>query len=106
MLVVEDLTLLMIDDNSGAIAGAGTLYYTLGGAVLVELGLGGHVTVDENDQGLNGLKVHAAAGNPPHDSVLRGAHERVSSRVSGVQTLLIAHAPWTTLHPADTFNDA
>ncbi|MGW0792991.1 GOLPH3/VPS74 family protein [Streptomyces sp. NPDC002911] len=89
MLIVEDLTLLMIDDKSGAIAGAGTLYYTQGGAVLVELGRGGHVTVDESDQGLNGLKVHAVAGDPLPDPVLRAAHEKVSERVRGVQTLLI-----------------
>lgn len=88
-LIVEDLTLLMMDDKSGAIAGAGTLFYTLGGAVLVELGLGGHVRVDENDRGLNGLKVHAVAGRPLPDPVLRAAHEKASERVRGVQTLLI-----------------
>lgn len=89
MLIVEDLMLLMIDDESGAIAGAGTLYYTLGGAVLVELGLGGHVTVDENDKGLNGLKVHAVSGDPLPDPLLRTAREKVAERVRGVQTLLI-----------------
>lgn len=89
LLVVEDLTLLMTDDASGAIAGAGTLYYTLGGAVLVELGLGGHVTVDPADRGLNGLKVRAVADDPPSDPLLSSAHERVAGRVRGVQTLLI-----------------
>lgn len=88
-LIVEDLTLLMFDDDSGAIAGSGTLFYTLGGAVLVELGLGGHVTVDENDAGLNGLKVHAVPGDPLPDPVLRAAHEKVAGRKRGVQTLLI-----------------
>ncbi|MFJ5264716.1 GPP34 family phosphoprotein [Streptomyces sp. NPDC088387] len=89
MLIVEDLTLLMMDDESGAIAGAGTLFYTLGGAVLVELGLGGHIRVDESDRGLNGLKVHAVADNPPADPMLRAAHEKASERPRGVQTLLI-----------------
>ncbi|MEU4027377.1 GOLPH3/VPS74 family protein [Streptomyces anulatus] len=89
MLIVEDLTLLMMDDKSGAIAGAGTLYYTLGGAVLVELGLGGHTRADENDQGLNGVKVHAVAGPAPSDPLLRAAHAKVGERVRGVQTLLI-----------------
>ncbi|MCI3223349.1 GPP34 family phosphoprotein [Streptomyces sp. NP-1717] len=89
MLIVEDLLLLMFDDESGAIAGEGTLYYTLGGAVLVELGLGKYVRVDENDQGLNGLKVHAVAGDRPADPVLRAAHEKVAERKRGVQTLLI-----------------
>ncbi|MFC8668295.1 GPP34 family phosphoprotein [Streptomyces sp. NPDC057199] len=88
-LIVEDLMLLLMDDESGAIAGAGTLYYTLGGAVLVELALDGHVTVDENDKGLNGLKVHAVSGNPLSDPVLQMAQEKVTDRVRGVQTLLI-----------------
>lgn len=88
-LIVEDLMLLLMDDESGAIAGAGTLYYTLGGAVLVELDLDGHITVDENDKGLNGLKVHAVPGNALSDPVLQTAHEKVADRVRGVQTLLI-----------------
>ncbi|MGX1909957.1 GOLPH3/VPS74 family protein [Streptomyces phaeochromogenes] len=88
-LIVEDLMLLLMDDKSGAIVGAGTLYYTLGGAVLVELGLDGHITVDENDKGLNGLKVHAVSGEPLSDPVLHTAHEKVAERVRGVQTLLI-----------------
>lgn len=88
-LIVEDLTLLMMDDASGAIAGAGTLYYTLGGAALVELGLGGHTRADEDDQGLNGVKVHAVAGRAPSDPLLRAAHAKVGERVRGVQTLLI-----------------
>lgn len=88
-LIVEDLTLLMMDDKSGAIAGAGTLYYTLGGAVLVELGLGGHITVDENDQGFNGLRVHATPGDPLPDPLLQAAREKTAERVRGVQTLLI-----------------
>lgn len=88
-LIVEDLTLLMMDDASGAIAGAGTLYYTLGGAALVELGLGGHTRADEDDQGLNGVKVHAVAGRAPSDPLLRAAHAKVGERLRGVQTLLI-----------------
>ncbi|WTP62827.1 GPP34 family phosphoprotein [Streptomyces phaeochromogenes] len=88
-LIVEDLVLLLMDDESGAIAGAGTLYYTLGGAVLVELGLDEHITVDENDKGMNGLKVHAVPGDALSDPVLQTAHDKVAERVRGVQTLLI-----------------
>ncbi|MFD3481684.1 GPP34 family phosphoprotein [Streptomyces sp. NPDC058665] len=88
-LIVEDLTLLMFDDKSGTIAGEGTLYYTLGGAVLVELGLGGHITVDENDAGMNGLNVLPVVGDPLPDPVLRAAHEKIAERKRGVQTLLI-----------------
>ncbi|MFE2048464.1 GPP34 family phosphoprotein [Streptomyces sp. NPDC059459] len=88
-LVVEDLMLLMFDDRSGAIAGAGTLYYTLGGAVLVELAQAGRVAVDDRDQGFNGPRVHAVAGEPLPDPLLRAAHEKVAERVRGVQTLLV-----------------
>jgi len=89
LLVVEELMLLMFDDSSGAIAGAGTLYYTLGGAVLVELAQTGCIRVDEQDKGLNGLRVHAVAGEPLPDPLLRAAQEKVAERVRGVQTLLI-----------------
>ncbi|MFF8297276.1 GPP34 family phosphoprotein [Streptomyces globisporus] len=89
LLIVEDLTLLMMDDTSGAIAGAGTLYYTLGGALLVELGLGGHLRADGNGTGLNGVKVQAVAGRTPSDPLLRAVHAKVGERVRGVQTLLI-----------------
>ncbi|MEU6117184.1 GPP34 family phosphoprotein [Streptomyces sp. NPDC047117] len=92
-LIVEDLLLLMMDDTSGAIAGEGTLYYTLGGAVLVELGLGGYVRVDARDVGLTGLKVRAVTGASPQDPLLRSAHEQVAERVRGVQTLLAEIGP-------------
>ncbi len=87
-LIAEDLMLLMMDDTSGAIAGEGTLYYTLGGAVLVELSNGGHVTVDQNDRGLTGLKVRAVPGRRLRDPLLRSAHGKAAERVRGVQSLL------------------
>ncbi|WP_181763515.1 GOLPH3/VPS74 family protein [Streptomyces albidus (ex Kaewkla and Franco 2022)] len=93
LLVVEDLMLLMMDDKSGAVAGEGTLYYTLGGAVLVELGLGGHVTVDQNDRGLTGLKVRAVPGSRLPDPILKDAHDKVARRVRGVQSLLAEIGP-------------
>ncbi|EGX54816.1 hypothetical protein SZN_36047 [Streptomyces zinciresistens K42] len=89
LLLVEDLTLLMFDDASGAIAGAGTLYYTLGGAVLVELARTGRVEIDERDRGLNGPRVRAVAGEPLSDPLLRAAHAKVAARPRGVQTLLV-----------------
>ncbi|MET7410518.1 MULTISPECIES: GOLPH3/VPS74 family protein [Streptomyces] len=88
-LIVEDLTLLMFDDASGAIAGAGTLYYTQGGAVLVELAQAGRLRVDRRDVGMDGVRVHAVAGAPLSDPVLREAHRKVSARTRGVNTLLI-----------------
>ncbi|MER5886286.1 GPP34 family phosphoprotein [Streptomyces sp. NPDC001941] len=92
-LIVEDLTLLMMDDASGAVAGAGTLFYTQGGAVLADLALGGHVEVDERDKGLTGLRVHAVAGRPPADPLLRDAYDKAAEKPRGVQTLLASAGP-------------
>ncbi|WP_234306730.1 GOLPH3/VPS74 family protein [Streptomyces sp. NRRL F-2890] len=89
MLIVEDLLLTLMDDTSGAIAGEGTLYYTLGGAVLAELALRGHVTAAEGDTGLTGLKVHAVSGRSIEDPLLRDAYRKTAERTRGVQTLLV-----------------
>ncbi|MEU6608400.1 GPP34 family phosphoprotein [Streptomyces shenzhenensis] len=89
MLIVEDLLLTLMDDTSGAIAGEGTLYYTLGGAVLAELALRGNVTVAEGDTGLTGLKVHAVSGRSVTDPLLRAAYRKTAERTRGVQTLLV-----------------
>ncbi|OEV27419.1 hypothetical protein AN219_22845 [Streptomyces nanshensis] len=88
LLIAEDLMLLMMDDKSGTIAGEGTLYYTLGGAVLVELSLGGRVKADPDDRGLTGVKVRAVPGRPLPDPLLRNAYETVAKRVRGVQSVL------------------
>ncbi|CAM5495989.1 GPP34 family phosphoprotein [Streptomyces griseus] len=87
LLIVEDLTLLMMDDKSGAIAGEGPLHDTLGGAVLVELGLGGHLAADETteDERRAGRR---RSSRTPSDPLLRAAQRR-SVSVRGVQTLLI-----------------
>lgn len=93
MLIVEDLMLLLLDDKSGAIAGAGTLHYTLGGAVLVELALQGRIEIDEAESGLraglNGPVVHAAGDGPLSDPLLQAAYERVAEKPQRVQPLLI-----------------
>ncbi|WP_405622564.1 hypothetical protein [Streptomyces sp. NBC_00076] len=41
--------------------------------MLVELAQAGRVRVDEQDKGLNGLRVHAVAGEPLPESLLRAA---------------------------------
>lgn len=89
MLIVEDLLLLMLDDETGTPAGAGTLYYTLGGAVLVELALMGRVETEEGAGGLNGPKVRTAGDGPLGDPVLQAAYDKVAERTRGVQTLLV-----------------
>ncbi|MGP4018754.1 GOLPH3/VPS74 family protein [Saccharopolyspora sp. 5N708] len=89
MLIVEDLMLLMLDDETGSIAGAGTLHYALGGAVLVELALGGRIETDGSRPGLNGPKVLAVGDGPLPDPLLQSAYEKVAQRPQRVQPLLL-----------------
>ncbi|ANY25708.1 GOLPH3/VPS74 family protein [Gordonia terrae] len=87
-LIVEDLLLMLLDDESGAIAGEGTLFYTLGGAVLVELGLRGAVEIDDAGGGLTGARITAVPGAEPSDPLLAGAYGTIAERPRGVQALL------------------
>lgn len=89
LLIVEDLMLLLLDDDAGVPAGAGTLYYTLGGAMLVDLALRGSIEIDEGRAGLTGAKVLAVAGSPHTDPLLQSAYDKVAEKPRGVQTLLI-----------------
>lgn len=88
MLLVEDLLLLLMDDETGTPASAGTLPYALGGAVLVELALLGRVDTTGTD-GFTGAKVIAVEGEPLDDPLLRQAYEKVAAKPRGVQTLLL-----------------
>ncbi|USX53602.1 GPP34 family phosphoprotein [Lentzea sp. HUAS12] len=80
MLIVEDLALLLMDDESGTPAAAGTLHYTMGGAVLVELALAGLVEVRD--------KKVVAAGTAPDDPLLRSGYEKVAEKPRSVDSLL------------------
>lgn len=88
MLLVEDLLLLLMDDETGTPAGAGTLPYALGGAVLVELALLGRVDTTATGR-FGGEKVVAVEGEPLDDPLLRQAYEKVAAKPRGVQTLLL-----------------
>lgn len=88
MLIVEDLMLLMLDDKTGTPAGAGTLHYALGGAMLVELALRGRVETD-GPAGLNGPKVVAVGDGPLSDPLLQSAYDTVAERSQRVQPLLL-----------------
>ncbi|MFC9426965.1 GPP34 family phosphoprotein [Streptomyces sp. NPDC056987] len=88
-LLVEDLMLMLLDDETGAVAGAGTLHYPLGGALLAELALRGRVETDEGRAGLNGAKVLAVGDGPLPDPLLGSAYEKVAERPRGVETLLL-----------------
>ncbi|WP_181763575.1 GOLPH3/VPS74 family protein [Streptomyces albidus (ex Kaewkla and Franco 2022)] len=88
VLIVEDVMLLMLDDETGSVAGADTLHYTLGGAVLVELALRGRVDSDAGRAGKNGDKVVAVGSGALSDRLLQTAYEKVAKRPQDVQTLL------------------
>ncbi|MEW2432467.1 GPP34 family phosphoprotein [Micromonospora sp. NPDC047644] len=85
--VVEDLLLLLFQPDSGTIAGENTLYYVLGGAVLADLALGGHLSAEGRG------RVSSLAGRPPSDDLLRPAWDYLAKKPRGVQTALAAVGP-------------
>ncbi|WP_265523184.1 GOLPH3/VPS74 family protein [Oerskovia flava] len=89
--VAEDLLLLLFQPRSGTIAGEGTLYYVLAGAVLADLGLAGNVRTGTGRTGT--MTVEAIAENPPTDHLLRASWEYVADKPRGVQTVLAATGP-------------
>ncbi|MDO3650419.1 GOLPH3/VPS74 family protein [Nocardia mangyaensis] len=89
LLIVDDLMLLLMDDDGASIQGAGTLHYTLGGALLTELALLGRVETD--DSGIvNGPKVFPVGDGPLPDPLLQSAFDTVSEKTQRVQPLLLA----------------
>jgi len=91
-LIAEDLLLLLFDPRSGTIAGEGTLFYTLAGAVLADLAAGGHIEVDE-DTTLTGRRVRAVAAAPPADPLLREPWDRLTRKPRTAQVLLAEIGP-------------
>ena len=89
--LAEDLLLLLFQPKSGTIAGEGTLFYVLAGAILADLGLEGNVRTGSGR--LGGLTVEAVADNPPSDHLLRVTWEYVADKPRGVQTVLAATGP-------------
>ena len=90
--LAEDLLLLLFQpDAAGTIAGENTLYYTLAGAVLADLALGGHVRTAPGRAG--STLVRAVGDHPPADDILRSAWDYVVPKPRGVQTFLAAVGP-------------
>ncbi|QAY74935.1 GPP34 family phosphoprotein [Agromyces protaetiae] len=95
--MAEDLLLLLFQPRSGRrggagdIAGEGTLYYVLAGAVLADLGLGEHVRTGTGRIGTT--TVEAVADNPPSDHLLRSSWEYIAGKPRSVQTVLAARGP-------------
>ncbi|MDP9796161.1 hypothetical protein J2S43_004673 [Catenuloplanes nepalensis] len=99
MLIVEDLLLLLLDDETGTPAKAGTLPYTLGGAVLVELAMLGRIDADGEGSRLSGPLVTATGDGPLPDPLLQAAWDEIARKPRPVQTLLLAIGGdlWTTV---------
>lgn len=89
LLIVDDLMLLLMDDDGASVQSAGTLHYTLGGAVLTELALLGRVETD--DTGIvNGPRVTPVGAGPLPDPLLQSAYDTVAAETQRVQPLLLA----------------
>jgi hypothetical protein len=88
LLVVDDLMLLLMDDDGASIQAAGTLYYTLGGAVLTELALLGRVQTDDSGV-LNGPRVTPSGEGPLPDPLLQWAYDTIAAKTQRVQPLLV-----------------
>ncbi|MDR7274205.1 GOLPH3/VPS74 family protein [Catenuloplanes atrovinosus] len=88
MLIVEDLLLLLLDDETGTPAKAGTLPYALGGAVLVELAMLGRVDTAKGNL-LTGAQVTAVGDGPLPDPLLQEAYDEIARKPRSVQTLLL-----------------
>ena len=89
--VAEDVLLLLFQPASGTIAGEGTLFYVLGGAVLAELSMRGAVGVE--DAGLLGTVVHTIGETAPEDALLSATWSYLEPKPRGVQTVLAAMGP-------------
>ena len=86
-ILAEDLLLLLFQPGSGTIAGENTLFYVLAGAVLADLSLGDHVTMESRS------RVTTVEGHPPSDDILRSAWDYLAEKPRGVQTALAAIGP-------------
>ncbi|WP_439593588.1 GOLPH3/VPS74 family protein [Microbacterium sp.] len=89
--ITDDLMLLLFDPHSGTIAGEGTLFYVLAGALLSDLALEGLVRTEGD--GLGGPLVLARSDAAPDDELLRTGWQYVVDKPRRVQTVLAAVGP-------------
>lgn len=87
LLIAEDLLLLLLDDEKGTLPST-QHQPLLGGALLVELALEGHVEVGEKHRLWRTAPVHAAAGASPADPELRAALALVAEKQRTAQDLV------------------
>lgn len=92
-LLVEDLLLVLFDPSAGVFAGEGTLFWVLGGAVLTELALNGHVEAIEGGRGLGGTVSTVSGVSAPKDALLRAAWDELAAKPARAQAFLAAIGP-------------
>ncbi len=81
MLLVEDLLLLLLDPASGRLPVGTHADVALGGAVLADLALSGHVTLSERSGLWRQARVRVnTSSSPPADPVLRAALEQTAEK--------------------------
>lgn len=90
--LAEDLLLVLFQPDSRTIAGEGTLYYVLAGAVLAELALGEHVRTEGGPLGT--IRVAAIESSPPTDEILLRGWDYVTDKPRNVQTVLAGIGPY------------
>lgn len=88
--LAEDVLLLLFQPTSNSIAGEGTLFYVLAGAVVADLAL--HGQVEERRSGRLSRRVHAI-GAAPEDDLLRTAWDYLAEKPRGVHSVLAAIGP-------------
>ncbi len=87
-LIAEDLLLLLLDDESGRLSGTTYLDTGIGGAVLIELALSGHVDVVKGSGRWARAKVQPLVSDPPVDPMLVEAMDLVRSKERTAQDLV------------------
>lgn len=88
--LAEDVLLLLFQPTSNSIAGEGTLFYVLAGAVVADLAL--HGQVEERRSGRSSSRVHAL-GAAPEDDILRTAWDYLSKKPRSVHSVVAAVGP-------------
>jgi hypothetical protein len=79
-LLPEDLLLLLLDDTTGRLTHTGYLDTGIGGGLLVELALAGHVEVTKGSGLWASAKVRPVGGARPRDPLLGEALELVAAK--------------------------
>lgn len=89
-LIAEELLLLLLDDEKGSLRHASYLDTAIGGSLLVELALGGHVEAEEQRSrwGMGAKALIRPTGALPGDPVLREAYQLVAEKERSAQDLV------------------